>query len=176
MDELLEADDAKTNYQKLLWKEKLQGFMERQIEHFEAGWQVVEREKEFIGEIGGLKFKGRIDRIDQDATQTLVLDYKSGSTSEAQKSRNLENLKDFQMSIYHHLLSNRYQNVSLAFVKLFEEGKIEEITALEAKNELLAEYIIELKQTTSFVASKCEKLSTCTYCEYQLMCERGEYL
>jgi RecB family exonuclease len=176
MDQLLPKDDAKTNYQKLLWKEKLKGFIASQVAHFESGWEVVEREKEFSGEIGGLRFKGRIDRIDQDATRTLVLDYKSGSTTEAQKSRNLETLKDFQMSIYHHLLEKKYQNISLAFVKLFEEGKIEEITALEAKNELLAEHIVELKQTSSFVAEKCEKLSTCTYCEYQLMCERGEYL
>lgn len=176
MDQLLPRDDAKTNYQKLLWKEKMKGFIASQVAHFESGWEVVEREKEFSGEIGGLRFKGRIDRIDQDATRTLVLDYKSGSTTEAQKSRNLETLKDFQMSIYHHLLEKKYQNVSLAFVKLFEEGKIEEITALEAKNELLAEHIVELKQTRDFVAEKCEKLTTCTYCEYQLMCERGEYL
>lgn len=176
MDQLLPQEDAKTNYQKLLWREKLKGFIASQVAHFESDWEVVEREKEFSGEIGGLHFKGRIDRIDQDVTRTLVLDYKSGSTAEAQKSRNLETLKDFQMSIYHHLLEKKYQNVSLAFVKLFEEGKIEEITALEAKNELLAEHIIELKQTSAFVAEKCEKLSTCTYCEYQLMCERGEYL
>ncbi|MGC9350363.1 MAG: RecB family exonuclease [Sulfurovum sp.] len=176
MDQLLPQEDAKTNYQKLLWKEKLKGFIANQVAHFESGWEVVEREKDFSGEIGGLRFKGRIDRIDQDATRTLVLDYKSGSTAEAQKSRNLDSLKDFQMSIYHYLLEKKYQNVSLAFVKLFEEGKIEEITALEEKNELLTEHIVELKQTSAFVAEKCEKLATCTYCEYQLMCERGEYL
>ncbi|HEO99559.1 MAG: PD-(D/E)XK nuclease family protein [Campylobacterales bacterium] len=176
MDQLLIQDDAKTNYQKLLWKERLKGFITSQVAHFESGWEVVEREKEFSGEIGGLHFKGRIDRIDQDATRTLVLDYKSGSTSEAQKSRNLESLNDFQMSIYHQILQSKYQNISLAFVKLFEEGKIEEITALEEKNELLAEHIIALKQTTSFIAEKCERLSTCTYCEFALMCERGEYL
>lgn len=176
MDTLHSEDDAKTNYQKLLWKEKLQDFIKRQIAHFESGWQVVEREKEVMGEIGGLKFKGRIDRIDQDDVHTLVLDYKSGSTAEAQKVRNLDTLKDFQMSIYYHLLESKYQNLSLAFIKLFEGGVIEEITALEAKNELLAEHIIVLKQTTSFVAQKCETLSTCTYCEFALMCERGEYL
>ncbi|MBD3791919.1 MAG: CRISPR-associated protein Cas4, partial [Campylobacterales bacterium] len=176
MDQLLVENDAKTNYQKLLWKEKLKGFIASQVTHFESGWEVVEREKEFSGEIGGLRFKGRIDRIDQDATRTLVLDYKSGSTSEAQKSRNLETLKDFQMSIYHQILQSKYQNISLAFIKLFEDGKIEEITALEAKNEQLAERIIELKQTTNFVAEKCETLSTCNYCEFALMCERGEYL
>ena len=46
-----------------------------------------------------------------------------------------------QMSIYHQMLRSKYQNVSLAFVKIFENGEIEEITALEEKNELLAEVI-----------------------------------
>jgi len=176
LDQLLLEEDAKTNYQKLLWKERLRGFIASQVSHFESGWEVVEREKECLGEIGGLRFKGRIDRIDQDTTRTLVLDYKSGSTAEAQKSRNLETLTDFQMSIYHQILQPKYQNISLAFIKLFEEGHIEEITALEEKNALLAEHIIKLKQTTSFTAAQCERLSTCTYCAYQLMCERGEYL
>lgn len=176
LDTLLPFDDAKMNYQKLLWKERLKGFVQRQIEHFNNDWKVVEREKEFQGEIGGLRFKGRIDRIDQNATDTLVLDYKSGSTKEAQKTKNLESLNDLQMSIYHQMLQGNYQNVSLAFVKLFENGEIEEITALEEKNERLSEVIIELKQTKSFVAEKCEELQKCKWCEFQLMCERGEYL
>ncbi len=176
LDILLPFDDAKTAYRKLLWKAKLKGFVSSQVEHFKAEWKVVAREKEFTGEIGGLKFKGRIDRIDQDATHTLVLDYKSGSTKEAQKSKNLETLNDLQMSIYAQILSNKYQNVNLAFVKLFEGGIIEEITALEEKNSRLADVIIDLKQTKSFVAEKCEDLQKCKWCAYTLMCERGEYL
>ena len=176
LDTLLTFEDAKTNYQKLLWKEKLKGFVETQITHFNADWKVVEREKEFQGEIGGLQFKGRIDRIDQNETHTLVLDYKSGSTKEAQKTRNLESLNDLQMSIYHQMLSSKYQNVNLAFVKLFENGEIEEITALEEKNERLGEVIVELKQTKGFVAEKCEDLQKCKWCEFTLMCARGEYL
>ncbi len=176
LDKLLPFDDAKIAYQKLLWKEKLKGFVSSQIEHFSTGWRVVEREKEAQGDIGGLRFKGRIDRIDQNATHTLVLDYKSGSTKEANKTKNLETLTDLQMSIYSQMLSSKYQNINLAFVKIFENGNIEEITALEEKNELLFEYIIELKQTKSFVAQKCEDLKTCKWCEFALMCERGEYL
>jgi inactivated superfamily I helicase/RecB family exonuclease len=176
IDELLPQNDAKIAYQKLLWKEKLKGFIERQIEHFKADWKVVEREKEFQGDIGGLRFKGRIDRIDQNATHTLVLDYKSGSTKEANKSKNLEKLTDFQMSIYHHMLSSKYQNITLAFIKILENGEMEEITSLEEKNALLAEHIIELKQTKSFVAEKCEDLQKCKYCEFTLMCGRGTYL
>jgi len=176
LDKLLPFEDAKTNYQKLLWKEKFKGFVESQVAHFNAEWKVVEREKEFQAEIGGLKFKGRIDRIDQNSTHTLVLDYKSGSTKEAQKSKNIETLNDLQMSIYYQMLKSKYQNITLAFVKLFENGEIEEITALEEKNERLSEVIVELKQTKSFVAEKCEDLQKCKWCEFMLMCERGEYL
>ncbi len=175
MDRLMPFDDAQIQYKKLLWKEKLKGFVETQIDHFKAGWKVVEREKEFQSEIGGLKFKGRIDRIDQNETDTLVLDYKSGSTSGAQ-SKNMEKVTDLQMSIYDQILSTKYQNVNLAFVKIFENGKIEEISALEEKNERLFEVIVELKQTKSFVASECEDLQKCKFCEFTLMCGRGEYL
>jgi len=176
LDKLLPFDNVKIAYQKLLWKEKLKGFVSSQIEHFKADWKVVEREKEFQGEIGGLRFKGRIDRIDQNATDTLVLDYKSGQTKEANKTKNLEKLTDFQMSIYQQMLQAKYQNINLAFLKIFENGEIEEITVLEEKNELLFEHIIELKQTKSFIANQCEDLQKCKYCEFTLMCERGEYL
>jgi inactivated superfamily I helicase/RecB family exonuclease len=176
LDKLLPYEDAKTSYQKLLWKAKLKGFVQSQVAHFKTQWKVVEREKEFQADIAGLKFKGRIDRIDQNATHTLVLDYKSGSSKEAQKTKNLETLNDLQMSIYHQILSTKYQNINLAFVKLFENGEIEEITALEEKNERLADVIVELKQTKSFVAKKCEELKKCKWCEFALMCRRGEYL
>jgi len=176
LDKLLPFDDAKIAYKKLLWKEKLKGFVSSQIAHFKDDWKVIEREVEVQGDIGGLRFKGRIDRIDQNATNTLILDYKSGSTTEANKTKNLEKLTDLQMSIYHQMLSGKYQNINLAFVKILEGGTIEEITALEAKNELLAEHIIELKQTQCFTAVKCEDLQKCKYCEFTLMCERGEYL
>jgi len=176
LDQLLPFDDAQTAYKKLLWKEKLKGFVTSQIEYFKADWRVVEREVEVQGDIGGLRFKGRIDRIDQNATDTLVLDYKSGSTTVANKTKNLEKLTDLQMSIYHQMLTGKYQNINLAFVKILEGGTIEEITALEEKNELLAQHIIELKQTKRFTAEKCEDLQKCKYCEFTLMCERGEYL
>ncbi len=175
-DQLLPHTNAKIAYQKLLWKEKMNGFVEAELAHFEAGWRVVAREYEVEGEIGGLRFAGRIDRLDQDDTSTLVIDYKSGSIKDANKSKNLETLSDFQMSIYDQLLREKYQNITLAFMQILEGGKLEEITMLEEKNTLLAEHIIELKQTREFVASRCEELQKCKYCEFALMCERGEYL
>jgi len=176
MDLLLPEEDAKNRYRKLLWREKLKGFVQKEIDHFRAEWRVVERELEVLGEIGGLKFKGRIDRIDQNVTDTLVLDYKSGRVEKEPKKLNPEKISDFQMSIYHQLLQNRYQNLSLAFVKILEKGEKQPVTLLDERNALLAEHIIDLKQTKSFVAEKCDNLQKCTYCEFALMCERGEYL
>ncbi len=176
MAELHPHSDAKALYQKQFWMQKLRPFVSRQVRHFQEGWRVLLQEEEFSGEIGGLRFKGRIDRIDQNETHTLVIDYKSGSINEANRTKGLEKLTDFQMSIYDHLLKTRYQNIQLAFCKILDGGEMEEITALDEKNELLGEHIVTLKQTKHFEACKCDVLQTCTYCEFALMCGRGEYL
>ncbi|MGB5505237.1 MAG: PD-(D/E)XK nuclease family protein [Sulfurovum sp.] len=176
IDILLPFDDAKTAYRKLLWKEKLKGYIEIQIAHFQADWKVIHREKEFSAEIGGLRFKGRIDRIDQNTTDTLVLDYKSGNVDKEPKKLNPEKITDFQMSIYSQLLAGKYQNISLAFLKILDGGEMQQVTLLEERNTLLEEHISTLKQTKRFVAEKCEDLQKCKWCEFTLMCGRGEYL
>ena len=175
LDELLETTSSKIAYSKLLWKEKLTSFIEAQIEHFKAGWRVVEREKYIIGSISGINFKGVVDRIDQDSTGTFVLDYKSGSVAEANRTKNLEKLTDFQMSIYSELLKDKFKDLKFGFVEIFN-GKTTEITALEEKTELLYEIIDELKATKEVVAHRCDDVSLCQYCDYTLLCGRGVYL
>ncbi len=175
LDQLLETYSPKVAYSKLLWKAKLAKFIEQQIYHFKAGWRVVEREHQIVGSIAGVNFKGVVDRIDQDVAGTYVLDYKSGSISDANRSKNLEKLTDFQMSIYSELLKDKYKGLNLAFVEIFT-GKMTEITELEAKTELLHETISELKLMNQVVAERCEEVSRCTFCDYTLLCERGVYL
>ena len=180
LDELLPPQNTKMNakivYQKMVWREKLRGYMESEIDHFAKDWRVVSREYEVTGEIGGLRFKGRIDRIDQNSTETLVIDYKSGSIAEANRVKNLENLTDFQMSIYSDILSQTYQNLTLSFMLILEGGKMEEITMLDEKKDILYDHISDLKETKSFTALRCDELQKCKYCEFVLLCERGEYL
>ncbi|SFV61891.1 FIG00388203: hypothetical protein [hydrothermal vent metagenome] len=176
LDQLLETTSPKIAYSKLLWREKLTKFIENQIYHFKAGWRVVEREKQIVGEIGGLRFKGIVDRVDKSDKQTLILDYKSGSIKEANRTKNLEKLTDFQMSIYHELLKDNYQNIELAFIELFNSGGIVPITALSEKTELLYETISEIKGMNRVVCERCEEISRCQYCDFTLLCERGIYL
>ena len=175
LDQLLETYNPKIAYSKLLWKAKMEKFIDAQLYHFKAGWRVVEREKHIIGTIGGINFKGVVDRIDQDSVGTYILDYKSGSISDANRVKNLEKLTDFQMSIYSELLKDTYKSMNLAFVEIFN-GKTTEITELEAKTELLYETIDELKSMPKVVAEKCDDVSSCVYCDYTLLCERGVYL
>jgi ATP-dependent helicase/DNAse subunit B len=175
LDQLLETSSPKIAYQKLLWKEKIKKFISSQVYHFKAGWRVVAREEQIIGSIGGINFKGVVDRIDQDVTGTFVLDYKSGSITEANRTKNLEKLTDFQMSIYSELLKDKFADLKLAFVEIFN-AKTTEITALEEKTELLHEIIGELKGMHEVVAERCEDVSKCQYCDYTLLCGRGVYL
>ena len=175
LDELLNISSPKIEYSKLLWKKKLEKFIEQQIAHFKVGWRVVQREQHIVGEIGNIKFKGIVDRIDQDTTHTLILDYKSGSITEANRTKNLEKLTDFQMSIYSELLKGKYQNMELAFVELFK-GAITPISELESKTELLYEHISDIKSLDRIICDRCEDVSRCQYCDYTLLCERGEYL
>ena len=151
-------------------------FIENQVYHFKAGWRVTEREKQIVGEIGGVQFKGIVDRVDQTDTHTLILDYKSGSIKEANRTRNLETLTDFQMSIYSELLKSTYQNMELAFIEIFGSELMSPITNLEEKTELLIEHIEEIKAMRRVTAYRCEEMSRCQYCDYTLLCERGKYL
>jgi RecB family exonuclease len=176
LDELLPYDSAKIEYNKLLWKEKLKNFITNQIAHFSDGWVVQDREIEVQAEINGLTFTGIIDRIDRKNDEIFVLDYKSGKTSNANRIKNIEELTDFQMSIYYSILKDKYSNIKLAFLKFFEHETTEEFKELDAKNEQLQIHINNLKNTTSFIANKCEDKKQCIYCEFRLMCERGEYI
>ena len=175
LDQLLETSNPKIAYNKLLWKAKFEKFIDAQIYHFKAGWRVAAKEEQIIGSIGGINFKGVVDRIDQDATGTFVLDYKSGSITEANRTKNLEKLTDFQMSIYSELLKDRFKDLNLAFLEIFT-GKMTEVTVLEEKTELLHQIIGELKSTREVVAERCEDVSKCQYCDYTLLCGRGVYL
>jgi ATP-dependent helicase/DNAse subunit B len=173
---MLESTTPKIENTKLHWKQNLKKFIKHQIQHFKADWKVVEKEQQIKGEIGGITFRGVIDRIDQDTTHTLILDYKSGSIKEANRTKNLDKLKDFQMSIYSEILKTKYQNIDLAFVEIFNSGSIIKITELEEKTEILHEIIGELKEIKVIVAERCDDISACQYCDFTLLCERGDYL
>jgi len=177
LENIIPSNKAEDKYKKLLWHKKLQKFARNQIKHFDKSWRVVECELEVNGEICGVRFTGKIDRIDQTNTHTIVLDYKSGAIKNKQSDKET----NFQMSIYYAMLSPKYKNISFGFLPFFDKdkivaGRIAEVESLEEKNEYLYAHIERLKTTKEFEATKCEDTNSCAYCPYTMLCERGEYL
>ena len=169
------GNSLELNYKKPLWSALLEKFFNEQIEHFKQGWQINSQESYIEGEILGLKFKGRIDRIDKRDDFYLVIDYKSGSTKQL-NSKNVENLNDFQMSIYDKLLNKPSSKIDFAYIEILNSGKLEYLNAKEEKEQKLLEHIEYLKTLKSYEASRCDNLQMCRGCSYRLLCHRGEYL
>lgn len=171
----IESADNRVPYKRLLWDKMLDGFVGKQIEHFRSGWQVANCEFEASGTIAGLEFKGRIDRMDSKDGQSLIIDYKSGSIQGANSSK-VENMADFQMSIYAKLLDRPVDNIDFAFVEILNGGKLTYLQSPQEKEEKLLEHIEYLKSQKSLRAERCDDLQKCRYCPYTLLCHRGEYL
>jgi RecB family exonuclease len=161
-------------YKKPLWVEMLEPFFEAQIEHFKQGYKVLACEFDVAGEINGLKFKGRVDRLDKKGDFSLLIDYKSGSTKSA-NIKDTQKLNDFQMSIYAKLLNKPLNSIDFAFIEILNNSKLIYLEEFENKDKKLIEHIEYLKNIDSFEASRCENLQNCRYCAYQLLCHRGEY-
>jgi len=158
-----------------LWSIMLNNFFENQIEHFKQGWQIEKCEHLLSGEINGLKFSGRVDRIDKKDNQMLVIDYKSGSTK-ALNSAKSDNLVDFQMNIYDKLLKTLNIKSDFAYIEILNDANLEYLKAQEEKEAKLIEHIEYIKTLKSFEASRCDNLQLCRNCAYRLLCHRGEYL
>jgi len=162
-------------YKKLLWSSLLDDFFKKQIEHFKNGWQIKCCESYIEGDILGLKFRGRVDRIDIKDDFYLILDYKTGSTKQTNSS-NVDKLNDFQMNIYDKLLNKSYNKIDFAYIEILNGGKLDYLKAKEDKEKKLLEHLEYLKTIDSFEATRCDNLQMCRNCSYRLLCHRGEYL
>ena len=159
-----------------LWHTLTEKFLESQIEHFKNGWSVLETEKSLVGVINGLRFEGRVDRIDKKENYYLIIDYKTSATKKSNKDKVDEKLTDFQMNIYKKLLALSESSLDFAYINILDKEGFDYLKAQEEKDEKLLEHIEYLKAQKSFIAQRCENLQLCRNCAYRLLCHRGEYL
>jgi len=176
IDRLLPEGDSMGAFYAGIWKEKLKPFVAREVERFTEGWRVVEREWTCTGDIGGLPFVGRIDRVDRRGETALLIDYKTGNLSEANRTKHLEKTVDFQMNIYRLLAQSHYDELALAFWPVLNAPDLVMAEALDEKEAVLLEQLSALRATTHWRAERTDNLSQCRYCPYTLLCERGEYI
>ncbi|PDX27661.1 ATP-dependent deoxyribonuclease AddB [Helicobacter pylori] len=165
---------------------KIQAFYKKERERFNTEITILDLEKSFETIIQGVIFKGRIDRIDKDANNEIVLldykfknDLKLDNMSEKQR-KSLSPIEiaqistDYQMAIYAHALKNLgYKEPIKAFFYDLRKGELleEDELILQAKMDHLEFSLIpKLKQEIDF--EKTLEVKDCEYCSFKDMCNR----
>ena len=123
-----------------LFKLKLSEFALKQNEHFANGYKVIECEKSVQREFEGVQIKGVIDRIDENAGELFVIDYKSGSVPD----------DDLQLQFY-KALSGASNAVFLDLKKTMDFKSSKEKFELK---ELIAELKTLSGKTISFMCDE----------------------
>ncbi|MGL2815073.1 PD-(D/E)XK nuclease family protein [Helicobacter pylori] len=165
---------------------KIQAFYLKEKERFNTEITILDLEKSFETIIQGVIFKGRIDRIDKDANNEIVLldykfksDLKLDNMSKTQRG-GLSPIEiaqistDYQMAIYAHALKNLgYKEPIKAFFYDLRKGELleEDELILQAKMDHLEFSLIpKLKQEIDF--EKTLEVKDCEYCSFKDMCNR----
>jgi len=158
---------------KEVFLKKLERFIAFEKKRFESsGLSVVGVEKDFNFNFNGISLKGSIDRIDKLDDSFLVIDYKTSSSLKVDSVRTYENSVDFQLEFYYLACIELfgYENIKAYYYDLNSSRLLEEVTLFD-KLELLKTIFVELKsKKVNF--KKCEKVSTCQYCEFKTICNR----
>ncbi|MCQ2714159.1 PD-(D/E)XK nuclease family protein [Helicobacter pylori] len=165
---------------------KIQAFYLKEKERFNTKIKILDLEKSFETTIQGVAFKGRIDRIDKDANNEIILldykfksDLKLDNMSEKQRKslRPIEIAQistDYQMTIYAFALKNLgYKGPIKAFFYDLRKGELveEDELTLQAKMDHLEFSLIpKLKQEIDF--EKTSEAKDCEYCSFKDMCNR----
>ncbi|EKQ72844.1 PD-(D/E)XK nuclease family protein [Helicobacter pylori] len=165
---------------------KIQAFYLKEKERFNAKIKILDLEKSFETIIQGVIFKGRIDRIDKDTNNEIVLldykfksDLKLDNMSKTQRG-GLSPIEiaqistDYQMAIYARALKNLgYKDPIKAFFYDLRKGELveEDELILQAKMDHLEFSLIpKLKQEIDF--EKTLEVKDCEYCSFKDMCNR----
>ncbi|MCQ2826958.1 ATP-dependent deoxyribonuclease AddB [Helicobacter pylori] len=165
---------------------KIQAFYLKEKERFNAKIKILDLEKSFETIIQGVVFKGRIDRIDKDANNEIILldykfknDLKLDNMSKTQRG-GLSPIEiaqistDYQMAIYAFALKNLgYKEPIKAFFYDLRKGELleEDELILQAKMDHLEFSLIpKLKQEIDF--EKTLEVKDCEYCSFKDMCNR----
>jgi RecB family exonuclease len=162
------------NYERELFGDKIDKFVQLELKRAEEGYTIFALEKEYFAKLNGININGKIDRIDKIGSNYVILDYKTSSSLKIDTQRSYPNSTDFQLEFYHILLQqNMGTNHSIDFVAYYDLKKtkilIEDM--LEEKLELLSSIFDELK-TSKVDFELCDKITNCQFCDFKTLCSR----
>ncbi|WP_022850385.1 PD-(D/E)XK nuclease family protein [Limisalsivibrio acetivorans] len=157
--------------------EGLVSFARNEAERRREGWRTIEFEEKYEEELFGFPFKGIIDRIDQSADHTIIVDYKFSKKDENSKGFDPENPKEIQMPLYALLYEKRHGKLPDGVFWYELKNKYNLVKAFDmADIELFKgfiETVIGRMTDAQQEFTKTEKTSRCQYCDYADICARS---
>ena len=161
------------------WRKQIPGYIAWANAHEEAGWTFAfgeyQSERVLSWDGGGIRLKGRLDRVDQHAEgHWMVLDYKT--TDKGRLKRKLVEREDHQLSFYGLLLE---QTVMSAAYVAIDADKPDAIPAepyeiwRDALEVRLKKDLKNIADGSSLPASGVA--STCDWCDVRGLCRKGNW-
>ena len=149
-------------------------------EFLSATREVVATETKFEMQWHGLKVRGQVDRIDRTDKGLAIIDYKtSGVTPAGVKDATGKANLDIQLALYQDAIADKYLDQPIdtaAYYSLSKQKTISRPQNDPAELAAFAERVkTHLQQGHYPVAPDIDR-KACRYCNYDLICRRGDRL
>ena len=156
-----------------VWLEKLRPFIRHEIERFEAGYRIIQKEFTHTISHEGFVLEGQMDRIDEKEGALYILDYKSGKIPTITE-KTLDTTVDFQL-LFYRLIASSLGKVAGAYYYDLKEGILVEDGFVEEKKALLHVKLQELSKPLNGY-EMCDEIKHCRLCPYVLLCGKEEQI
>ena len=142
--------------------------------------EVVAIETKFTTQWYGLQLRGRVDRIDRTDTGLMVIDYKtSGTTPAGIKDNEGKANIDLQLAVYQNAIAKQYPNETIDTPTYYSLSKQKNIGRSQQNPAELAAFAQQVKSHLEqgyYPVSPDVQRKACRYCDYDLVCRKGERL
>lgn len=153
-----------------LWKKKLEKLVKFEKIRAQNAITIHSVEQVFNLDYNGVTIKGKIDRIDKYSDGTFeILDYKTSSSLKIDTPKTYEESTDFQLEFYY--LSQREKMIKSVGYYDLNDSSIKSEVMLKEKLETLNMHLQRL-QTTSVNFTLTDKIASCQFCPYSIICQR----
>jgi RecB family exonuclease len=130
--------------------------------------EIIDIERPFMTEIDGIKIGGRIDRIDKDGTEYIVIDYKTAKTVASAN----EIKKDLQLILYslvtEHLYNKRPKKICIWFLRANKR------VLVDVEDESIESIKTEIKEIVNNIMDENFDPTPgweCRNCDYDCLCD-----
>ena len=142
--------------------------------------EVVAIETKFTTLWNGLQLKGQVDRIDRTNTGLMVIDYKTSGVTPAgiKDEQNQANI-DLQLAVYKDAIAKQYPNETIDTPTYYSLSKQKNIGRSQQNPAELAAFAQQVKSHLEqgyYPVSPDVQRKACRYCDYDLVCRKGERL